>query len=407
MGALYSSVVIASPFERRRDQFQNTPGFLFLPFPYSIPGVGEGAFLVSSANNVFESSTDVLVMGFTGDAEGYFGSIDEFFIIPSFLYLSANQGTAAKFGQNVYSTRGMDSEKEDFNIFVGEDFQFWGYEAVISLFERRFELTYGLNANDGKFVEIRDFEGELIQELEDQKVTTSQAHTQVQIDITDDYNDPRSGLNIRLIQEHISAEDEGDPEYNTITKALTLYIPILEESTWLFHYFRSDATVTETGNIDLESLKEEGGFSNCGGDEACETAVLNSAQNQLNANKNGTARSLGGSDRLRSYPLNRYQAAHAQLIGTEFRWNFITSGGELDLFFLQDIIDSLQAAFFIEQGSVVEEEKELGNILRNSYGAGLRFVGQSGSVYRFDLATGDEGMEVIAFFEYPWVGIFD
>ncbi len=379
-----------------------------MPFPYVIPGVGEGFFLVGSVNNVLETPTDVLLLGFTGDAEGYFGLIDELFIVPDFIYLSVSQGTAARFGQNVYSSRGMDSEKEDFDIFVGEDFKFSSYEVVFTLLERRLELTYGVEINDGQFVEIRDFEGELIQDLEDPiEVESSQTHFQVELDITDDYNDPRSGLNFRAVQEHFPAQNDGDPSYNTITQAATLYIPIPDENTWLFHYYRSEAIVLETGNIDLESLQEEQGFSDCDGDEACESAILASAQNQLNANQNGTARSLGGPDRLRSYPLNRYQAAQAQLYGTEFRWNFNKGGDSIDLFFFEDVIDSLQAAFFIEQGSVVEEAVDLGSITRSSYGVGFRFVGQSGAVYRIELAAGDEGTELIAFFEYPWGGTFD
>ena len=405
---LYSSTIMASPFERRRDQFQNTPGSLFLPFPYSIPGVGEGTFLVGSINNISQSSTDMLLMGFTGDAEGYVASIDEFFVIPSFLYVSALQGKAARFGQNVYKSRGMDNEKEDFNIFVGKDFIFKNYNVVITLFDRRLELSQGLSAEQGQFIEIRDFEGEPIQDLDNPiEVEGSRTRVQVKLDLTDDYNDPRSGLNIRSIKEHFPAQNEGDPEYETQTSAVTLYIPVLKESTLVFHYFRSDATVIEAGNTDLESLKEENGFSSCDGQAACVSAILASAQNQLNANKNGTARGLGGSDRLRSYPLNRYQAAHAELFGVEFRWNFKTGGDKIDLFFLEDIIDSLQLAIFAEQGSVSEEEEDLGTNVRGSYGAGLRFIGQSGAVYRIEVASGDEGSEFTAFFEYPWSGIFD
>lgn len=61
----------------------------------------------------------------------------------------------------------------------------------------------------------------------------------------------------------------------------------------------------------------------------------------------------------------------------------------------------------MEQGSVAEETSDLGSIIRSSYGAGFRFVGRSESVYRFDVATGDEGTEVIVFFEYPWTGFLD
>ncbi|MDH5559829.1 MAG: hypothetical protein OEY59_03150 [Deltaproteobacteria bacterium] len=401
----YSFTVIANPFERRRDQFQNTPGYLALPFPYSIPGIGEGLFLVGTANNVFGTSTDILGMGLTGDALGYYGSVDELFVLPGSLYLHAEKGIAARFGQNVYQSRGMGSKKEDFNIFVGEDSSFASYKAVLTLFNRHLELEYGLSDFKGKFVEIRDFEGNPIQKLAKPiEFQSKNTLLQVRLDLTDDYNDPRSGLNIKTTQEHNPAQNIDAPEFNTLTTALTLYIPMLKKSTWLFHYYRSDANVIKAGNVDLESLKTQHGFDNCGGLAACESAVMASALNQLNANKNGTSKSLGGTDRLRSYPLDRYKSAHAQLFGTEFRWNFNSEGKIIDWLFLEDIVDSLQAAFYLEQGSVAENKEDLGDITRNSVGAALRFVGRSGSVYRLELATGDEGTEVIAFFDFPWTG---
>lgn len=402
-----SLVVMASPFERRRDQFQNTPGSLLMPFPYSIPGIGKGVFVVGYMGNVYGTSADVLAMGFTGDARGFAVSSDELFLIPGFLYITADEGSAAKFGQNVYSSRGMETEKEDFNIFVGEDFNFREYEAVITLFERRLELTRGVSANEGQFVAIKDFEGEHVQDLDNPiEVESAKTYCEIKLDITDDFNDPREGLILHSIEEHFTPQNDGDPEYKRLSQSATLYIPMFKESTFLFHYFRSKAIVIEEGNVDLESLKAERGFSDCDGDTECESAVLANAQNQLYANKNGTAKSLGGSDRLRAYPLNRYQSAHSELFGAEFRWNFKT-GGEVDLFFLKDVIDSYQMALFWEQGSVAETEEELGDITRSSYGAGFRFVGQSGSVYRLDFASGDEGSEMIAFFEYPWTGFLD
>ena len=63
--------------------------------------------------------------------------------------------------------------------------------------------------------------------------------------------------------------------------------------------------------------------------QAC-APYVNQAQNTINANRNGTAHPLGGQDRLRSNPGNRYQAAHTMFYGTELRWNFDTSTKVLD-----------------------------------------------------------------------------
>ena len=107
---------------------------------------------------------------------------------------------------------------------------------------------------------------------------------------------------------------------------------------------------------------------------------------------------------MRSYPGNRYQAAHTLFYGTELRWNFDTSTEVLDWYFFSDILKALQATFFWEQGSVSEEAQDLGKITRSSYGGGLRFVGGSGNTYRFEISTGEEGAEMIVMFQYPWRG---
>ena len=73
---------------------------------------------------------------------------------------------------------------------------------------------------------------------------------------------------------------------------------------------------------------------------------LNKAQNTINANRNGTAHPLGGQDRLRSYPGNRYQAAHTLFYGTELRWNFDTNTEVLDWYFFSDVLQALQATVF-------------------------------------------------------------
>ena len=402
----FTATAFSITFERRQDQFDKTPGLFVVPAPYAIPGIGNGLFVIGYLGNIAETSADVFGMGFVGDGQGFFASVDELFVIPEWSYLALTQGRMARFGQNVYSSRGMKSEKNDFNIYVGEDFTFYNYEVVFTHFERRIELAYGFNGGNGKFVEIKDYEGELVQKLGSPiEVDFAQKHVQLKIDLTDDYGDPRDGLNIRILRDRFPSVNQG-AAFDSMTFALTYYLPIPENNTWAFHYFRSDAHVRQEGNTDLESLKTTQGFYACGGYAACEAATLKSAQNRLNANKNGSSKSLGGADRLRSYPLSRYQAAHTLFYGTELRWNFSTENTKLDYWLLQDVQQALQAVFFWEQGSVAEEVGEIGETIRSSYGTGIRLVTKSGSVYKFEVASGDEGAEMILFFEYPWIGLF-
>ena len=88
---------------------------------------------------------------------------------------------------------------------------------------------------------------------------------------------------------------------------------------------------------------------------------------------------------------------------TEFRWNFSASDGDkIDLFFLQDLVDEMQLAFFFEQGSVSETKTELGSTVKYSFGSGFRVLSGSGNLYRADFATGDEGPVVTVIIQYPW-----
>lgn len=49
-----------------------------------------------------------------------------------------------------------------------------------------------------------------------------------------------------------------------------------------------------------------------------------------------------------------------------------------------------------------EVSADLWDEQRYTYGVGFRLLAASGSVYRLDLAHGDEGLEMVIFFFYPW-----
>ena len=69
-------------------------------------------------------------------------------------------------------------------------------------------------------------------------------------------------------------------------------------------------------------------------------------------NRYGSASSLGGLSRLRTYPLGRYSGAHSQFIGTEVRWNLTDEKTPFDIFIVKDIRTAFQVALFYELGTV-------------------------------------------------------
>ena len=89
-------------------------------------------------------------------------------------------------------------------------------------------------------------------------------------------------------------------------------------------------------------------------------------------------------------------------VGVEYRWNMVDENTPFNYLFWKDVRTGKQIAFFAEAGSVAETSAELWDEYRDTVGVGFRLVTASGSVYRADIAYGDEGTELAVFFFYPW-----
>ena len=97
--------------------------------------------LVGYSGNFLETTIDAYLVGFSGDAAGLVGSVDEVFVVPELIYFSGWKFNISKYGINSYSSRWMESEKDDFNIIVGNKFEMDIFKVSLSLFERRMEAT--------------------------------------------------------------------------------------------------------------------------------------------------------------------------------------------------------------------------------------------------------------------------
>jgi hypothetical protein len=100
--------------------------------------------------------------------------------------------------------------------------------------------------------------------------------------------------------------------------------------------------------------------------------------NMIANNRYGTATSLGGFSRLRGYPQSRFRGAHTLFYGTEIRWNLTDERTPFDIFVMKDVRTSVQVSLFYETGSTADARSEVGDIMRDSYGTGLRVVTASG-----------------------------
>ena len=390
----------AFEIDRRREQFNKQYGQLFLPLPYSLPGLGTGLLLIGNFGNIADTTTDIAAIGAIGDAEFIFTFLDELFIAPELLYLQYLRAHGFKFAFQQYSSRGMNTSKNDFQYGIGNSYDLNAPTLKLTFMDRMLEIGLGINKQSGtfqKFVNPDESDptkqGETVATFDPglEINIANKIEFSTRIDFTDDYKDPRRGIRNSLFIDRQTAKTSSEPSFDVVTNDLQIYIPVLEKSTIVFDLQISDAYVTKKGETNLEVLRIKNG-----GNENLTNA-------ELASNTNGTSLSLGGGDRLRSFPEGRFQGAHTIYYAAEFRWNYSSSGGEkLDLFFIQDLVEELQVALFIEQGSVSEAKSELGKTVKTSVGSGFRFLSGSGNLYRGDFATGNEGPAFSVIIQYPW-----
>ena len=160
------------------------------------------------------------------------------------------------------------------------------------------------------------------------------------------------------------------------------------------------------GELDFATLQATDGL-NCGayppGPERDD--CLATEAKHINAlianNRYGTASSLGGTQRLRSYDNYRYYAGQALFYGVEYRWNLTDEHTPFNIILARGIRTGIQLAAFWERGMVADHTRDLFRDGRVSYGGGFRLI-LSGVIIRLDLANGSEGFQSQLFITYPW-----
>jgi len=387
--------------DRRKDQFATDFGYALFPYPYSLPGIGTGLGLVGGASNIAGTHTDAYGMAFGGDITGLALGVADVHVIPKTLILDTGLSSISAATIQSYSSRGMNTNKNDYsNIELG-GMTYYGSRMTATVLERRFELYGAYYQGSSQLKSIRDRDGNLVVETRN---STSRGHVTLlgtRVDLTDDYADPRRGMRLDVGRSLTPPQDSG-PDFYIQDMSFTGYVPLGRRSTWAFNYFQSDAHVKRQGVIDRSTIEDK---YNCASlplgslkRQFCENVV----DNELANNTYGTASSLGGFSRLRSYSSSRYKGAHTRFYGTEIRWNLTDESTPYDIYIMRDIRTAWQIALFYEVGSTADLRSEVGDLWRSSTGIGLRMVTASGVVFRADVATGREGVSPSIFIGYPW-----
>jgi hypothetical protein len=391
----------AFTIERRQAQFKTDPSYLFLPAPYSVPGIGQGVAYIVQAGNIADSYIDLTAIMATGDAEGKYLGVSDLHLISETLIFDYNHTSASKVAFNNYSARGIDNEKNDYTILKFNQWEesFWNLK--LSLFERRLELFVERTDIEATLEKILDNKGDVQSEFDDPSPQVTETTTTGLIfDYTDDYMDARKGVRLKVKRSNTPPTSNEASDFFVIDKEVEIYIPVGNYSVLAVHALYSDAEVSKTGITDPDKIANELGLL-CRYD-SCSQNEKNLIDRIIVERENGTASSLGGYNRLRSYPLDRFQGAHTRYFSTEFRFNFANEVTPFDFWIWKDISTSLQWAFFYDWGTIAETEKDLWKKSVYSIGTGFRLVAASGYVYRADWATGEEGSNVTVVFEYPW-----
>jgi hypothetical protein len=390
--------------DRRKDQFPTSPAHLVVPLPYSYPGIGQGFFLMGNFSNVMDTTTDFLAIYVTGDAGGYVLQLDEAPIIDRRLYARIFYQNINRAVVNQYDIRGMSgSGKDDYTLLDISLALQKSARFDLTFFDRRLDFFFTHTDSVFDVQAVRDHNGNLISQLADPyHGEDSSQILGVSVDLTDDYLDPLKGLRFGMDYRDRPAKTAGDASYYVLTYNTSLYLPMHDTDTLVFNYFQSDAHVTTKGDTNPADIRAELGLNCAPSDAACLQSEQKLVDTFINQRTNGTAQSLGGKERLRSYPEGRFNGGHSAFLGVEYRWNFKQEAAPFNYLFWKDVRTGLQVAFFGEVGSVSETSTNLWNETRTSYGTGLRLVAASGAVYRADIAYGSEGSETTVFFFYPW-----
>ena len=386
--------------ERRKDQFPTDFSYLIMPAPYSLPGIGEGILVLGYLGNVI-STADIYGYKLFGDVGGVGVGITELPIIPKILLLNGGNEFIDRGVIQLFQTRGMDSRADD---FVFAEFSQYNsrYSTVDLMFgERKFWLQYTTWDTQGDLDALRDPKGNLLQQfIPPQKVESTARIVSLIWDGTDDHADPRTGLRA-IVSRNLpeSRKSVADPNYYVLDSMVNGYLAVGDISTIVFDWFRSRAVVQNKGDTDINSITA----SYCPTlDAVCIAASTPLINDTLAHNTYGTASSLGGQSRLRAYPGDRFKGAQTEFFAMEFRWNFSASVTPFNWGFWKDIRTGLQLALFAETGSVAETPGDLWKRSRSDAGAGFRMITASGGVYRFDLASGDEGPATTIIVNYPF-----
>jgi hypothetical protein len=388
--------------DRRSEIADGKFGWLVATTPISIQGIGTTVPITGIFSNVYKSTDLMAVKSVFGE------ELD--ITAATFMELPAFTENVLLYGGYFESQmpikryqRSIDSDPEEFILPYQRTKGIFS-QIKLNFYERRLEAYLQYNQGGSRPIKVFDADGNEFSNIDTSESTFETVSVGTMIDLTDSRHDPRQGIRFGIERKFPRNKNQDNSDYFVTDMDLALYIPFFQKDTLVFNIYRSMATVTREGLVDEAQLRAEKGLGCVLGMplyEQCYAAETKQILEIQSANKYGSAASIGGSNRLRAYNAGRFRAGNSAFYGMEYRYNFSSEEKEVNLFFLGGIKTLFQLAAFAEAGTVNDDASQLTENLKPSYGIGFRAI-ISSLVYRFDIATGDEGVGFTVFIDYPF-----
>ena len=409
--------------ERRKKQFDNEISYFLYPLIYQVPGLGSGNGAGGTITNLLGNGSSLSLLGIRGEIELNSLVIAD---VPLFtqhftlsgLYANGKRGGFSFFG------RGPDSsENPEFTLEFGKSIA-RAFEFGLNFYERQIHLYYGyalafpeINYDDDDLIDSSIINEGSAQEQEDEfakfiknllkyyNLTRIFVRRQgINLDLTDDRIDPRKGFRFKF--ENYGFEGEGLTNYRVEDYSFTSYIPNSKlASVLVANIFYSSSTVINSLGREsfwdkkscLEKIESTEKISN---ETICNGIIKGFNEfNETEAN-NSIATTLGGPNRLRSYPISRFYDKYSFFAGLEHRLYFQELTTPFNFILEKGVYEGIQLAFFHEIGQVSPtNNSSLFRDFKTSTGIGFRLLFTS-VVLRADYATGKEGDEITVFIGY-------
>lgn len=388
--------------ERRQTRTDTEFGWLISPTPVNIQGIGSVVPVTAILTNFYESTDLMATKSFGGtDLEiTATGLLELPLYTEHLLFYGGSFETKMPFKQY---NRGIDSDPDTYVLPYRHSKGYFS-QFKLNFLERRTEFFIQYNTSTGRSLKIYDADGNEFENVDTSESSYDRYSAGALLDFTDDRFDPRNGIRFGIERNFPPNQSEDNSDYHVTDIDLSFYFPFFGKDTLVLNIFRSYATVTREGIVDIDELREKKGLGCVPGMplyEQCYAAETKQIMEIWAANKYGTATSLGGTNRLRAYDAGRFRAGNTAFYALEYRYNFSSEEREVNLFFLGGIKTLFQLAAFAEIGTVNDDPGKLDENLKPSYGAGFRAI-ISGLVYRFDVSTGNEGLGITLFIDYPF-----